>query len=133
MQKNVLKKWEPLTGCFVNLHLENLHQNDEGLLVLHLYFKHDYEKEFYIKFDYHLSHKHIYESYFLYWSFVYEEESLKRGNTFIVDNSDYLEWFHQTSQGICEGENLIHYGIYTENDCIDIISGAPPKAEWIIR
>jgi hypothetical protein len=48
-----------------------------------------------------------------------------------VENSEYLEWFHKESGGIREGQGLVHYAIYTLNDCIDVLDLQPPKIEWL--
>ena len=48
-----------------------------------------------------------------------------------VENSEYLEWFHKESGGIREGQPLVHYAIYTVNECIDVLDIEPPKVEWL--
>ena len=60
-----------------------------------------------------------------------EDDNLGRWGFFIVDSSDYFEWFNHSSQGIHESEKVVHYAIYTPNDCLDILSAYPPKVEWL--
>ncbi|MCI5141352.1 MAG: hypothetical protein D3909_06440 [Candidatus Electrothrix sp. ATG1] len=52
---------------------------------------------------------------------------------FIVENSDWVEWFHKESCGTYEESNIIHYAIITPNDCIDILAEFEPKAEWLTK
>ncbi len=49
----------------------------------------------------------------------------------IVENSEYIEWFNQESGGIRRYKGLVHYAIYTENECIDVIDLEPPKLKWL--
>jgi hypothetical protein len=53
-------------------------------------------------------------------------------STFLtVSNSEYLAWFHRISVNIRKNENVIHYAIYTPNDCVDVLSAYPPSVEWL--
>lgn len=59
------------------------------------------------------------------------QENKIRGGFFIITDSPYLEWFHEESLGIRKDENVCHYGIYTPNDTLDILSLSPPVVGWI--
>jgi hypothetical protein len=47
----------------------------------------------------------------------------------VARDSLWLREFHGDSGGVCETINLVHYAIYTDDDCVDVISSAPPIAE----
>ena len=44
-----------------------------------------------------------------------------------VENSEYLNWFHDESQQVREGQSIKHYAIYTINECFDILHSEEPK------
>lgn len=44
-------------------------------------------------------------------------------------DSLWLREFHRDSAGACEGASLIHYAVYTGDDCVDVISSVAPVAE----
>jgi len=44
----------------------------------------------------------------------------------IVENSSFLKWFHDESQGIYEENNLKHFMIFTGEEFVDVISHVAP-------
>lgn len=43
-----------------------------------------------------------------------------------VENSNYINWFHEQSLGIRSGSGLRHYAVYSESECVDVLAyGAP--------
>jgi hypothetical protein len=56
------------------------------------------------------------------------------GKTFYkVEDSSFLDWFNRLTDNLYAKSNtdLFHYAIYTDSDCIDIITDVDPIAEWI--
>jgi hypothetical protein len=43
-----------------------------------------------------------------------------------VENSEFLSWFHDESQGVRMNQNLTHYAIYCLNECFDILHADEP-------
>jgi hypothetical protein len=44
----------------------------------------------------------------------------------LVENSDFLAWFHAESLGIHQNANLVHVAILTQNEWVDVISHKTP-------
>lgn len=138
MSKNVYRRWQPLPGIPDSVYLQSLCCNYDGLTLIVDCFD-DRSKMIEIFFDAYLSYRSIDERDLL----VLDEEDLivqdfkknenisEIGGLRIVDFSSYIEWFNFVSQGIHEDENIIHYGIYTWDDCIDILSAYPPIVKWL--
>jgi hypothetical protein len=130
MKKNSFKKWEPLSGLPEEMYLEGLHNDYEGFRLL-LKSRGDQAKMLRITFDPVLAYRGIDEGDLISYQRFNEDDDLGRWAFFIVNSSDYLEWFNQSSQGIHEGEGVVHYAIYTPDDCLDILSAYPPDVEWL--
>lgn len=138
MSKNIYKKWNPFQGTPDSIYLKSLRCDYYGLTIILDCFE-DRSKSIEIFFDAYLSYRSIDEGDLL----VVDEEDLAvqnlknnkknrgTGGLLIIDYSSYLEWFDFVSQGIHDDENIIHYGIYTCDDCIDILSAYPPSVKWL--
>ena len=139
MKKNVYRRWQPLQGIPDHFYLKYLHYNYEGLKIILDCFD-DGSKIVEIFFEDYLSYRSIDEGDL----FVLDKEDLmveniqnreklpEVGGLRIVDFSSYVEWFYFVNQGIREKkEDIIHYGIYTWDDCIDILSAVPPIVKWL--
>jgi hypothetical protein len=47
----------------------------------------------------------------------------------IVQGSEWIRDFHVESYGVTEGQVLVHYAIFTNDDCVDVMSAVAPTAE----
>lgn len=47
----------------------------------------------------------------------------------VVEGSSWLQWLRAESDGVLDEENLVHYAIYTGDDCLDVASRTPPVVE----
>lgn len=45
-----------------------------------------------------------------------------RGGFFKFRQSEYIDWLHEETFNQWKKNELVHYAIYTPNDCIDILS-----------
>lgn len=128
MSKEKYKKWEPVKDIPSSLLCEGLHDDYEGFRVL-LKGSGDKACTFRIVFGTALAYRNIDEGDLqkTLHSIVCTEPC----SLFIVENSTWLKWFQEESYGIHDDEEIIHYAIYTENDCIDILSAYPPVVEWL--
>ena len=52
----------------------------------------------------------------------WEKDSLQKWSLFTVENSRYLEWFHEQSVGVRRKIEMTHYLIKTPDDVIDVLS-----------
>ena len=59
-----------------------------------------------------------------------EEGSYYKWSLFTVDNSLYLEWFHEQSLGVRKKEELVHYVIRTSEDVIEVLDIDSPTVTW---
>lgn len=112
------------------MYLEGLHNDYEGFRLL-LKGTGDQAKMLRITFDPVLAYRGIDEGDLISYERLDEDDQLGRWGFFIVGSSSYIEWFHRTSQGVHEEESIMHYAIYTPNDCLDILSSYPPEVEWL--
>jgi hypothetical protein len=49
----------------------------------------------------------------------------------IVRDSDWIKEFRASSGGVADRVNLQHYAIYTDDDCIDVLSATPPTTQRV--
>jgi len=49
----------------------------------------------------------------------------------LVENSTFVTWLRDESAGVLADQPLVHYAILSINDCIDVISGMPPRVDWL--
>ena len=50
---------------------------------------------------------------------------------FVVQQSSWISWLKKESGGILDDKELIHYAIFTPEDCIDVVSEFPPTVIWV--
>ena len=84
-----------------------------------------------ITFDSILLYRNIDEGDYLNDEVDYSQLETRKWSLFVIEKSSLLIWFQQVSQGIHDSQQVVHYAIYTPNECIDILSAYPPKAEWL--
>ena len=120
--------WRPLPDLLFPIYLEALHDDSEGFRLL-LRAEGNAGKTLRIVFNPALSYRNTDEGDLL--KMLPNIEGLGKSTLFTVRNSEYLVWFHGMSVGRHEEENIIHYAIYTPNDCVDALSAYPPIVEWL--
>lgn len=126
MTKIKFEKWRPIDLLSESMHLEELHDSNKGFWFL-LKEESGNKKTLKITFDLVLLYRKIDEGDFL----MTIDKSVTGWTFFTAKNSDLLSWFNYQSQDIHHNENIIHYAIYTPDDCLDILSAYPPKVEWL--
>jgi hypothetical protein len=126
--KNKYEKWCPLERIPARLYCEGLHDDYEGFHIL-LRGGESSSRMLRIAFDPALVYRNIDDGDLLKTICTLSEPEVS--SLFTVENSTWLEWLHEESHGIHDGEAIIHYAIYTANDCIDVLSAFEPTVEWI--
>nr|WP_320049945.1 hypothetical protein [uncultured Desulfuromonas sp.] len=101
------KKWTPIDSLSQTLYLEGLYDDYEGFRLL-LRGAGEEQRILRIAFDSALSYRNIDEG-----------------------DSGFLQWFNHESQNIHKSDEVVHYSIYTPNDCLDVLSIFPPTVEWL--
>jgi hypothetical protein len=112
--KNNFEKWNFIDDS-ENFYIDTIVNNSEGL---HITICRD-----------NISYKVIFESYFSYrisdesilFRIIENNSEIMDDNIFyIVENSSYIDFLKETGAFYDEVE-MIHYAIYTENECVDIV------------
>ena len=49
---------------------------------------------------------------------------------YLVENSRWIEWLHEESDGRYVSASLAHYVITTSRDFIELLASDPPDTEW---
>lgn len=121
------KKWNPIQKDEGVLFVEAVYDDYEGFRVLLK--GNDLESRVMrISFDCVLSYRNTDEGDLLK---TISEHDFKGWSLYVSINSEYLKWFHQESANTHGGSSVVHYAIYTPNDCLDVLSEYPPKVEWL--
>ena len=121
----MLNEWKPIDNADGRFDLERLEDNTDNLSILLR--SQNTSRILRIIFDSALCYRNIDEGDLL----KSLQEGKIKGGFYTITDSLYLEWFHEESFGTRRDENVCHYGIYTPNDSIDIISPYPPEVEWL--
>lgn len=124
MDHDVYSTWVPLNELQGRVIVERIVDSDIGLEIFVHLSKTD--SKFRLLFDPYIAYKNMDESY--------RAKTFDRNGGFdsslnIVRNSSWLEWLHVESQGYYIENNITHYAIITDADCIDVLSQFEPEIE----
>ena len=125
--KSSFNAWNPVPDLPEEFFIEANYDDYEGFRVLCRGREPD-DRMFRIQCDYMRSYRVTEEGSFL----KYERNEVKPLRTyglFLIENSEYLDWFKIADQGI--NGDVKHYAIYCPNQCIDILSKREPIVEWL--
>ncbi|MEH6474115.1 MAG: hypothetical protein V7727_00440 [Sneathiella sp.] len=120
--------WDPIKGLLDTFYVESIHDDYEGFRIL-LQGDDKTTDVLRIKFDVALAYRKVDEGD--RWKTVSSNPELQKSVFFIVENSNWIDWFCNESCGIHSSDELIHYAIFTSNDCIDVLSAVEPSVEWL--
>lgn len=127
MSENVYSAWLPTAAIFGRVIIDKVEDSDEGLVIF-LHFSNK-NRKFRIIFDPYIAYRNMDESY---RARTFTEHGGFENSLYLVDNSTWLEWLHTESQGYYKGENIKHYSIITDADCIDVLSEFEPDIEEVV-
>jgi hypothetical protein len=120
-------KWLPIDDIPFPLDLDEIRKNENGLSIL-LNSEDHTDKFLHIHFSVYESFREIGEEFKTkFWHEVDIEEDYP---LFIVENSEWLEWFHLQSENSFRDMSIQHYAIWTTENWIDILSGVKPIVQW---
>jgi hypothetical protein len=123
------RPWKPLDEIPLHLCLEAVHDDYEGLRFL-LRGDDPTGATLRLTFESPVGYRNINESYRAKtWASGAEMTSLP--SLLIVENSEWLDWLVHEAGGVLTAEKLLHYAIYTGEDCIDVVTEFAPTAEWL--
>lgn len=129
MTKAIFRKWEPIIDLPNSLFSTRLYDDHEGFRVL-LETESD-DKFLKISFDEVLSYRSTDEGNLV--RIFQESDGLEKWCLYIVSDSDFLENFHYNSCGVHKDKEIIHFAIYTLNDCLDVLSTSEPQVTWLVN
>jgi hypothetical protein len=121
------RKWKPFAEYPDELYCEGIHDDYEGIRILIRKDRKDSMRR--IKFDHVFGYRVADESYKLKTIEALPDDGSIEGPFFILEESDYLEYFHEETLGIYRDMGIEHYCIYLCNDCIDVLSSYEPEAK----
>lgn len=121
MSTNIYSIWQPTSDIIGRVNVDKVEDTDEGLAIFIRLSKS--EKKFKILFDPYIAYRNMDESY---RARTFSEHGGFKSSLNKVEKSSWLEWLHIESQGYYLGENIIHYSIITDADCIDVLSEFEP-------
>jgi hypothetical protein len=123
------RPWKPLDGVPERLYLEAVHDDCEGLRFL-LRGEDTTSPTLRLVFESPVAYRNINESYRVRtWAAVSDMRALP--SLLKVENSNWARWLVEEAGGVLRVDALVHYAIYTPEDCIDIVTEFPPTAEWL--
>lgn len=128
MSNQEYRAWNPIEGIPHDLWVEAIHDDVEGLRFL-LRGKDPTSPTLRLVFESVIGYRNINESFRIRtWASVSDIKSLPSLMT--VENSKWLRWLVEEAGGVLRPELLIHYAIYTPEDCVDVITQFPPTVDW---
>ena len=120
-------KWFPIDNIPFPLDLEQLQKDEEGLAIF-LNSEDHADKILSIRFTECEAFHEIGDEFKT--KFWHETDIEEDYPLFIVENSDWIEQFHQQSENHFRELPLIHYAIWTTENWIDILSASNPIVLW---
>ncbi|MEC7526057.1 MAG: hypothetical protein VYE22_39615 [Myxococcota bacterium] len=116
--------WIPLPGIAARMNLAGLSHTDEGVRVL-LQHQVGEGRVLTLLFESPVANRNINESYRLRtWNRLGEHE---RSSLLRVHHSDWVEWLRREAGGVLDAVTLHHYAIFTDEDCVELVTEFPPR------
>lgn len=138
MKREKWMKWKPIEGIPQELYFEGMEYNNDGLTI-NLQGKDKNSPILTINFEFFLALRIVDEGNLLKDSCDVDEAIMKiklepgssrKWSLFTVENSPYLEWFHNQSVGIHKDIKIIHHVIRTPEDVIEVLDSIIPIVTW---
>lgn len=83
-----------------------------------------------VRFESVVAYRNINESYRLStWSAM--DGHGWGGNCITVENSRWIDWLREEAGGVLDSVALMHYCIFTDEDCIDVVTEFEPDVQWV--
>lgn len=120
--------WNPVENIPASLYLEELKDSHLGLS-LHLKESSSSQLALHVFFDSAISYRNHNEGDVI--NMLSQQGAETNNPLCIVENSDYLKWFHNESCGIYKSKKLVHYLFLTPDDIVDVLSAYSPTVEWV--
>lgn len=126
MKSMSFRDWTPADNFPRKVFVESVTDNRDGLHVV--LGTHRHAKKMHLTFESYIAYRNMNETNRLRtWSQV----DMRNHSSFMtINNSTWIDWLVNESEGLLELINLVHYAIYTDDDCIDVVAPSSPVAGW---
>ena len=124
------EKWTPVDSIPNRMYCEGIHDDYEGFRIL-LKGEESTSPMLRLMFDCVLVYRNVNEG-----AMLKTLDSIRSRELFplyIVQNSNWVDWFQKESYHTFNNNQIIHYSIMTHDDIIDVLSENPPTVEWLNR
>ena len=128
--KDILKLWEPVKGLQNVMDVEAIHDDYEGFRIL-LRGEDPPLRMLRVRFAAPISYRNTEESFCSLDVSQPANHDVLGKVFYIVENSSYVDYFNEMTQGLFAHWELKHYMVYGHSNCIDVISAIPPIVEWL--
>ena len=123
--------WCPLPDIPEELYVEALYDDVEGFRIL-LRAEDPTSPTLRVLFESMVAYRNMNEIYRNRTWQIWRKAGVKRlPALMMVEDSRWVQWLVEESGSILEAENVLHYAIYTPEDCIDVASQFPPIVNWL--
>jgi len=78
-----------------------------------------------------LAQRSMDEGSYLSMAWTVDETDGPVGPVVLVDNSDFLGWFHEQSRGVYSKEEVKHVAVLTQNEWIEVLCLKPPEVSLL--
>jgi len=125
--QQVYQEWRPAEGVPGTLFVDGIHDDVEGLRFL-LRGEDPASPALRLRYEAVVAYRNINESFrSRTWK---TRATVGLSSLMTVRNSLYVAWLIEESTGLLVAEQLTHYAIYTDEDCIDVVTEFPPEVDW---
>jgi hypothetical protein len=123
MSRETLKPWQPIESIPRRVEVTSLRDEEDGLVLL-LAPENSREPLFRMVFTEFVAYRNINESYRIR---TWQGQDMSQASSLaIVEDSSWLGWLRGESGGVLEEFDVVHYAIYTNDDCVDVLAKTPP-------
>ena len=113
--------WRPAGLSSGRLYCKAVRDDDDGLSLV---MTDDSGNQLEIIFPGYAAYRNVNESFRLRtWRVV---KPPRDWSAFTVQHSDWISWLQQEADGVLDGRPIVHYAIYTDEDCIDVAAESLP-------
>lgn len=122
------EQWNPVEDIPEKLHLYSL-IDDREKICLELECENNSKPHLMLTFTEPMLYRNIYKKYRL--STWKDTPGLEERTLFIIHKSETLPYLHHMNNNVYIDRDFVHYAIYTDHDCIDVISEHAPAVHWL--
>ena len=126
MKRQTLRPWLPIPGVPRRLYLQSMHDDGDELTILLR--PESTESILRIVYEAPIAYRSINETYRLRTWNMADMQALP--TLLIIERSTWIKWLIEEAVGILDGRALVHYALYTPDDCIDVVADIAPTVEW---